>query len=196
MDLLHLLDELQAVARTGLLYATDPYDRERYTRLLDLAVEGYTEALSLPEPEIRQRLARDLGYVTAKVGAEAAIFNADDRILLIQRSDDYCWGLVSGYVDAGESPAETIVREVEEEIGLHAMILGLIDVFGRRASAMNGPHGTVGVLYLCSVAPGEPRVTHEVLDVRYWDIEAVDPWHKNHKDYALAALVYRRSHLS
>ena len=65
MDLLHLLDELQAVARTGLEYATDPYDRERYTRLLDLAVEGYAEALSLPEPEIRARLARDLGYVTA-----------------------------------------------------------------------------------------------------------------------------------
>jgi 8-oxo-dGTP pyrophosphatase MutT (NUDIX family) len=194
MDLLHLLDELQSVARTGLVYATDPYDRERYTRLLDLAVEGYSEALSLPEPEVRARLARDLGYVTAKVGAEAAIFDDDDRILLIQRSDDHCWGLVSGYVDAGESPAETIVREVAEEIGLDATILGLVDVFGRRASVMNGPHGTVGVLYLCSVAPGEPRISHEVLDARYWDIDAVDPWHKNHQDYALAALAYRRAH--
>ncbi len=110
---------------------------------------------------------------------------------MIQRSDDHCWGLVSGYVDAGESPAETIVREVREEVGLDAKVEALVNVFGRRASAVNGPHGTVGVLYLCTVAPGDPVISHEVLDARYWDIEAVTPWHKNHKDYALAALAFR-----
>lgn len=191
IDLLHVLDELQAVARTGLLYATDPYDRERYERLLALSVEGYAEALALPPPEVRSRLAEDLGYVTAKVGAEAAIFDDDDRILLIRRSDDACWGLVSGYIDAGESPAETIVREVREEIGLVATIEALVDVFGRRASAEYGPHGTVGVLYLCSVAPGEVTLSHETLDARYWSIDDVEPWHKNHETYARAALAFR-----
>jgi 8-oxo-dGTP pyrophosphatase MutT (NUDIX family) len=191
IDLLHVLDELQAIARTGLSYATDPYDRERYERLLALAVEGYSDALELPPAEIRDRLAQDLGYVTAKVGAEAAIFDADDRILLIQRSDDHCWGLISGYVDAGESPAATIVREVREEVGLDATVEALVDVFGRRASAEYGPHGTVGILYLCSVAPGEPVLSHETLDAGYCDIEAVTNWHKNHKDYALAALAFR-----
>jgi ADP-ribose pyrophosphatase YjhB (NUDIX family) len=186
-----VLDELQSIARTGLSYATDPFDRERYERLLALAVEGYGDALALPPAEVRVRLAQDLGYVTAKVGAEAAIFDDQDRILLIQRSDDHCWGLVSGYVDAGESPAETIVREVREEVGLEAKVEALVGAFGRRASAVNGPHGTVGVLYLCTVAPGEPVISHEVLDARYWDIEAVDPWHKNHKDYALAARAFR-----
>jgi ADP-ribose pyrophosphatase YjhB (NUDIX family) len=191
IDLLHILDEIQAVARTGLSYATDPYDRERYERLLALAVDGYSDALSLPPEEVRARLARDLGYVTAKVGAEAAIFDDDDRILLIQRSDDGCWALVSGYVDAGESPAGTIVREVREEIGLELTIDALVDVFGRPASASNGPHGTVGILYLGSVAPGEVVLSHETLDARYWDIESVTDWHKNHKEYALAALARR-----
>jgi ADP-ribose pyrophosphatase YjhB (NUDIX family) len=191
IDFLHLLDEIQATARTGLEYATDPYDRERYERLLTLAIDGYAEALSLPAPEVRSRLARDLGYVTAKVGAEAAIFDADDRLLLIRRSDDGCWGLVSGYVDAGESPAGTIVREVREEVGLDATIVALIDVFGRPASAENGPHGTVGILYLCTVAPGEPTLSHETLDARYCDIDAVTDWHKNHEEYARAALAFR-----
>jgi 8-oxo-dGTP pyrophosphatase MutT (NUDIX family) len=195
IDLLHVLDELQATARTGLLYAESPYDRERYERLLTLAVEGYSEALALPPEEVRARLARDLGYVTAKVGAEAAIFDAEGRLLLIQRSDDECWGLVSGYVDAGESPAETIVREVREEVGLDATIDALIDVFGRRASATNGPHGTVGVLFLCSVAPGPITLSHEVLDAAYRDVETVTSWHKNHERYARAALAYARDHV-
>jgi ADP-ribose pyrophosphatase YjhB (NUDIX family) len=98
---------------------------------------------------------------------------------------------VSGYVDAGESPADTIVREVREEIGLEATIEALVEVFGRRASARNGPHGTVGILYLCTVAPGELTLSHEVLDARYWEIDAVKLWHKNHEVYARAALEFR-----
>ena len=88
IDRLTLLDELRAIAQTGLRYATDPYDRERCTRLLDLATRGYAEALDLPEPEVRERLARDLGYVSAKVGADAAIFDADGRMLVVLRTDD------------------------------------------------------------------------------------------------------------
>jgi ADP-ribose pyrophosphatase YjhB (NUDIX family) len=194
IDLLHLLDELQAISRTGLMYATDPYDRERYERLLTLAVEGYSEALALPPEEVRARLAADLGYVTSKVGADAAIFDDSDRILLVQRSDDHCWGLVSGWVDAGEDPAETIVREVREEVGLEATIDALVDVFGRQASSGHGPHGAVGIVYLCSIAPGEPTISHEVLDVAYRDIDSVEDWHKNHLVYARAALAYRRAH--
>lgn len=174
-----------------MLYAEDPYDRERYERLLTIAVDGYESALALPPAEIRARLAKDLGYVTAKVGAEAAIFDDEDRILLIRRSDDQTWGLISGYVDAGESPAETIVREVHEEVGLDATIVSLIDVFGRPASVINGPHGTVGILYLCTVAPGEITLSHETLDARYWNIDDVEPWHKNHRDYARAAFMFR-----
>jgi 8-oxo-dGTP pyrophosphatase MutT (NUDIX family) len=191
IDFLHVLDELQAIARTGLEYAADPYDRERYERLLTIALDGYAEALDLPPAEVRARLARDLGYVTAKVGAEAAIFDADDRILLIRRSDDGCWGLISGYVDPGESPAGTIVREVREEVGLDATVDALVDVFGRPASVAFGPHATVGILYLCSVAPGAVTLSHETLDARYSDIDAVTDWHKNHETYARAALAFR-----
>jgi ADP-ribose pyrophosphatase YjhB (NUDIX family) len=193
IDLLHLLDELQATARTGLHYATDPYDRERYERLLALAVDGYAAALALPPEEVRARLARDLGYVTSKVGANAAIFDDDDRILLVRRADDHCWGLVSGWVDNGEDPADTVVREVQEEVGLDATIDDLVGVYGRQASSVNGPHGCVAVLYLCSVAPGEITISHEAIDGCYCDIDAVESWHKNHEHYARTALAFRRA---
>ena len=194
IDLLQLLDELQAIARTGLSYTDNAYDRERYERLLTLAVEGYASALALPPEEARSRLGGELGYVTAKVGADAAIFDDSDRILLVRRTDDGCWGLVSGWVDSGESPADTVVREVREEVGLDATVDALVGVFGRPASPELGPHGIVAVVYLCSVAPGAPRVLpHEVLEARYWDIDDVTPWHKNHEDYARDALAFARA---
>src|SRR5262245_56099183 len=180
------------MARIGLTYATDPYDRERYERLLDLASAGYGIALSLPPQEVRARLAADLGYVTSKVGADGAIFDDSDRLLLVQRADDRCWGLVSGWVDVGEDPTVTVVREIGEEIGMTATVDALVNVFGRQASAEHGPHGAVAVVYLCSVEPGEVTLSHEVLDAAYRDIDSVDRWHKNHEDYARAALAFRR----
>ena len=54
--------------------------------------------------EVRARFARDLGYVTAKVGADGALFDEHDRILLVRRVDDDRWGLVAGWVDAKRDP--------------------------------------------------------------------------------------------
>lgn len=159
-------------------------------------MEGYATALALPAEEVRTRLAADLGYVTSKVGADAAIFDADERILLVRRSDDHSWGLVSGWVDSGEDPAETIVREVREEVGLDATIEALVNVFGRQASSDHGPHGAVAVLYLCTVAPGAPRLSHEVLDAQYRDVDSVEDWHKNHEVYARAALAFHRARMT
>ncbi len=179
-----MLDELRAIAQTGLHYATDPYDRERCTRLLDLATRGYAEALDLPEPEVRARLAKDLGYVSAKVGADAAIFDADGHMLMVQRADDHKWGMISGWVDPGETPATTVVREVAEEVGLNVTNLELIDAIGRPADTEFGPHAVVSVLYHCEVAAGPITISHESLAAEYREIDAVDEWHANHKALA------------
>ena len=69
IDVYALLDEVRAVAQTGLHYATDPFDRERYERLLAMTTREYAERTGLDDTEVRARFARDVGYVTAKVGA-------------------------------------------------------------------------------------------------------------------------------
>jgi 8-oxo-dGTP pyrophosphatase MutT (NUDIX family) len=184
IDWLTVLDEVRAIAQTGLHYSTDPYDRERCTRLLDLATRGYAEALQLPEPEVRERLARDLGYVSAKVGADAAIFDDEGRVLLVHRSDDLRWGLVAGWVEPGESPAATVVREVEEEVGLVVTGCTLLDVIGRPARADYGPHGMVAVVFLCEVAPGPITISHEAIAAEYRHPEDVEDWHANHERLA------------
>ncbi len=132
--------------------------------------------------------------MTAKVGADAAIFDDQDRILLVHRTDDATWGLVSGWVEGGETPAETVVREVAEEVGLSATVVELIDVVGRAANISYGPHGVVAILYRCSVSPGAIECSHEATEARYWDIDEVSNWHHNHEHLArLAVAAHRRA---
>jgi ADP-ribose pyrophosphatase YjhB (NUDIX family) len=186
-DLMALLDELRTIARNGLTYARDPYDRERYTRLLDIASQEYGVALDLPTAEAKARLAAELGYITPKVGADAAIFDPEGRILLELRADSSRWCIPCGWVEPSETPQDAVVREVREETGLHVEVVQLLDVFTRLPSVEYGPHTVISIVYLCDVLGGTLAKSHESLDLRYWHVEDVDPWHARHREYALAA---------
>jgi ADP-ribose pyrophosphatase YjhB (NUDIX family) len=189
MDILPLLEELQALAQTGLNYTPNPYDRERYERLLALAAAYYGAALDLPPAEVRRRLGAELGYITPKVGAHAALFDAAGRILLVRRADDGKWCLPCGWVEPNESPEETVVREAREETGLEVEVGRLIGVYTRRADSGYGPHSAIAIGYLCEVRGGRFTLSHEIREVGYFRIEDVTDWHEKHAEYARGAWV-------
>ena len=64
-----------------------------------------------------------------RVGCSAAIFDEGGRVLLTRRADNGQWCLPSGGMEPGESPAETAVREVFEETGLHVRVKRLVGVY-------------------------------------------------------------------
>ncbi|MFH0995918.1 MAG: NUDIX domain-containing protein [Pseudomonadota bacterium] len=59
-----------------------------------------------------------------KKGTSMIFLNDADQVLLFQRDDKptipfpNCWDILGGHMEEGETPAETIIREIEEEIGL------------------------------------------------------------------------------
>ena len=193
MDALPLLEELQALARTGLNYTTSPYERERCERLLALAVHYYGQALDLPPVEVRRRLVGELGYITPKVGAHAAVFDSNGRLLLVQRADDLRWCLPCGWVEPNEAPEETAVRETREETGLTISVRKLVGVFTRRANSGYGVHSAIAVGYLCDLIGGTVQPSHETLDVQFRIIEDVTDWHEKHHEYARAARAVREA---
>lgn len=185
-EFLALLDELRIMAKVGLRYADDPYDEERYKRILELVGEWYGRSLDISPEEVHERFAAEIGYVTPKVSADAAVFDDDGRILLQLRADDETWCLPGGYTEPNESPRETAVRETREETGLAVEPSDLVGIYTRKPGE-NGPHGLVGHVYLCTRQTGELDVSHEGLDVRYWSIEDVSVWHADHDRSALDA---------
>jgi ADP-ribose pyrophosphatase YjhB (NUDIX family) len=187
MDILPLLDELQTLARNGLAYTTNPYDKERYERLLELATLYYGKTLDLLPDHVKQKFAAELGYITPKVGGDTAIFDNTGKILLVLRTDDQQWCLPCGWVEPGESPARTAVRETKEETGLEVRVLQLVDVFTRLPNVGYGPHTAIAVVYLCEIVGGRLELSHEHTAARYWNIDKVPAWHELHEQYARAA---------
>jgi ADP-ribose pyrophosphatase YjhB (NUDIX family) len=186
-----LLDEVRAIARTGLHYSENPFDRARYERLLELAAQEYADRTALDAPTIRARFDAEVGYQTARVGADAAVFDDDDRLLLVRRVDDEKWGLIAGWVDPNESPTQTVVRELFEEAGVRGRVERLVGVFFREAHAGEHPHGIVSIVYLCSIISGhlQPQL-HEVSELAWRHVDDVraDEWHLHHETLARAAI--------
>jgi ADP-ribose pyrophosphatase YjhB (NUDIX family) len=187
-DVVTLLDEIRAIARSGLHYAENPFDRARCERLLEIAAQGYADITGLASDAVRARFLAETGYATAKVGADGAVFDDDGRVLLIRRADDGLWGLVAGWVDPNEAPEQTIVREFAEELGVVGRIEQLVGTCFRPADAGYGPHSVVSIVYVCSIESRDFSVqAHEVLEAAWHHIDDVTHWHLNHEQLARLA---------
>ena len=187
MDTIALLEEVQTIARNGLNYTQNVYDRERYERLLALSVQSYSELLDCPTNEIQTKLSQELGHITPKLGGDAAIFDDQGRILLMDRADGSGWCLPCGWVEPNERPADTAVRETKEETGLEVKVRRLVGVFSRPASQTTGLHSMSAVVHLCDVVGGELTLSHEGLGLRYWHLDEVPKWASDHEKKARAA---------
>lgn len=195
-DTLQFLETLRYIAQQGLHYDTgDAYDRDRYQTLLKMASEAYSLILDQPAPAIRQQLQQDLGHITPKVGVDAALFNANGEIFLIQRADDSRWGLPCGWCDVNESPEEALAREVYEEVGWHIHVQEIVKVFTRLPGEQHALFTSYHMVYLCEqpqTLPALQLAPHEVLQTGWFDLQdpalAELPWHREHESFARAAL--------
>lgn len=123
---------LHALAQTGLTYATDPYDVERYRAVRALAGEMLSTATDLEPGRIRALLEGDSGHATPKVDVRAAVFRGGE-ILLVRERADGLWTLPGGWADPGEPPSVAVTREVREEAGCETRAIRLLAALDRDA---------------------------------------------------------------
>ncbi len=95
-------------------------------------------------------------YGKNAVGA-GVLLTDEDRVLLVQRRDDPYqdqWQLPAGFVEYGESPDATAVREALEEVGLYVRLTGLAGAY-----FVGDDPRTAGILlvYGAEVSGGELR---------------------------------------
>lgn len=121
---------LQAIAQTGLTYTTDPYDRERYRSVRQLAAEMLTAHSELEPAVALELFSLDSGHATPKVDVRAAVFRGESVLLVRERSDG-SWTLPGGWADPGEPPSTAVVREVREESGYETRAVRLLALLDR-----------------------------------------------------------------
>lgn len=111
------------------------------------------------------------------VGA-AMVFDHQDRLLLMQRSDTHEWGVVGGIMEPGESVEDTTRREVREEVGIELDDLRLLGVFSGPNFFTRYPNGDevfqLVVMYTARANGQTPKPDGiEALDARFFPLDAL-----------------------
>lgn len=149
-----------AIARTGLGFTENLYERERFEEVLavaaDIRAASHQEwdADTIAAEWMKQVGQGVPGYVTPKVAIGAVVSNDDDEILLIQRSDSGIWLYPTGWADIGYSPSEVALKEVREETGIECEVVRPIAVLdGMRLGFTHVP--LYSIVFHCRVTGGE-----------------------------------------
>jgi ADP-ribose pyrophosphatase YjhB (NUDIX family) len=108
-------------------------------------------------------------FTDPKVGVGVMVL-LDDKILLIKRAmrpNRGKWSLPAGFLDYGEDPQETAVREVWEETNLRVAITGLVDVYYNTRVREEGG-ASVFILYRAQLLGGELRAGDDATDAAFF----------------------------
>lgn len=175
-DNLTIARELEAMAQTGLHFSRDSYDIERYTRLREIACEMLAGASNLTKKDVHEWSKAEFGYATPKVDVRAFILSQEDKVFLVSEDiDEGRWTLPGGWADVNETPAESVVREVEEESGYIVETLSLLAVLDRERQGHKPPHPyhVYKLFFHCEITGGAPKPTAECSKSDFFDVDAL-----------------------
>lgn len=101
----------------------------------------------------------------------AAIVEHDRDVILVRnaRWPANWYGLVTGFLERGESPEDGVLREVKEELGLDARLVGLVGVYPF-------PEMNQVILAYHVTATGPIVLGEELADFQRRAPENVKPW--------------------
>ena len=168
--------KLSALAQDGLTFAANPYEVDRYQQVSRLATDLLAALSRRPADELAIELGRDSGYATPKVDVRGAIFDDQQRVLLMQEKTDGRWSLPGGWADPGDSPSSAVTREILEETGYHSSAVKLIACWDREIQ-QNPPPLPVHVyklFFLCRPdGTVQPPAALETLDVGWFAMDGL-----------------------
>ena len=166
--------ELQAIAQTGLAFANDAYDRERYEAIRSLAARIFAEHSEAELGRIEALFAQQAGYATPKVDVRGAVFRDDGSILLVREiADADRWTLPGGWADVNETPSECVAREVREESGFDVSVRKLAALYDRDRHGHLPLHAfhVYKHFFICDINGGAPRPGLETSEVGFFTLD-------------------------
>lgn len=111
-------------------------------------------------------------YPRPNVASAVAILQ-DGHVLMVRRKHEPFagqWTLPSGFMELGEDPEETAVRELREELGVEVSLTGLVDVLVERGD----PRGLcLLVVYTGEIGGGTPVAGDDASEIGTFPLDAL-----------------------
>lgn len=165
-ELVARADEIASQAKNGTFWSKDRYDHERFERIFALSTEIVASALDIDPEVVARGFTDDPGTITAKVGVSVAAFDAEERLLLIQRKDNSRWAMPGGIVEYGETLAHAATREALEESGIDVQIRAHLGIYDARRHGFQTIYHWQHISFLATVRGGTPGPSDETLAAR------------------------------
>jgi ADP-ribose pyrophosphatase YjhB (NUDIX family) len=172
--LLRWARQLYTISQAGLTYCENEYDLERYHQLGEMAAEMIASQSDLSVKDVLHSFSMQSGYATPKIDVRGAVIR-DGKVLLIQERADGRWAMPGGWADIGDTPAETVGREVWEESGFKVSVDKVIAVIDANHVAPLEFYHAYKIIFLCSILEGQPQTSHETLAVGFFGPDELPP---------------------
>jgi ADP-ribose pyrophosphatase YjhB (NUDIX family) len=170
-DLLEGIKKIKAIADTGLLYSSNPYEKDRCLELQKICFDLLNKVSGHSVEELKTVFPLVKDYPTVKVDVRGLILSEDKKILFIKESVDNKWALPGGWADIGCTPKEVVIKECKEEAGLDVVVKNLLAVYDKRMHAHPPqPFYIYKLMFYCEAISFEVKKGFDVLDVKYFDI--------------------------
>lgn len=120
-------------------------------------------------------------------GVVGVLFNAKDEVLLVEHVfHPYIpWGLPGGWVDRGENPDQTVVREMKEELQLAIQVGPIV-----MAEVSFGNH--LDFAFLCFSEGIVGELSRELLDHKWFEVGNLPRLHRFHYEAIQKAVEVKR----
>jgi ADP-ribose pyrophosphatase YjhB (NUDIX family) len=173
-DWLRWARELQALGQNGLAFTKDPYDAERFEAVRRVAAEMMARGGEAPLETVQRLFDGEAGYATPKIVVRAGIIR-DESILMVRETTDGRWSLPGGWADPNASPAECMLREIEQETGYTARLGKLAAVYDRARHPHHPPRPfhIYMMFFLAEITGGAPRPSIETSEIAFFRRDAL-----------------------
>ncbi|OGV34606.1 MAG: NUDIX hydrolase [Legionellales bacterium RIFCSPHIGHO2_12_FULL_35_11] len=172
---LKLIAEIQALAQCGLTFTENKFDKDRYTRLMEISAELAALSSSKSKEVIRDIFSLEKGYATPKVDVRSFVLK-DNKVLLVKERSDGLWTLPGGFADVSETPSEAVIRETKEESGFDVSVIKLLALWDKlkHDHPLHWPH-IYKCFFHCRYISGEAKENIEISEVDFFSLDKIPP---------------------
>jgi len=184
------LEEVRTTAQVGNHDTNDPFDRERFLRLLRHVQMVYSSVSELPGSKLLNCLGGENIHGTPKVGVSSAVFSPSGELFLTRRFEDGLWELPNTWVEADESPQQALSREISEELSVHIDVGQVIAVTSRNSGEFGQPYPSCHLLFHCLGTPVPNRASEKTSGSAFFSEFAGIEWSHDNETLAKHARTY------